>query len=715
MSQLRSARSASPLRARRAGLLLLTMSSRDRKSRGLATLDRVDAALRRLGVNDYTLFLLLAGIVGLAAGAGVVLFRMTYESITRLVLPGADGHSVVEVIRHRPPWTVVASVAGGGLLVALIHRLRHGHHFHGVAQIIDSVAFRGGRIPFVMTAVRFLTNALSIGAGASVGPEGPVIELGSGLGSAHGQALGLSPERVRTLVGAGAAAGLAAAFNAPIAGAIFVLEVILKDFAVVTFGPILVASVLSTALSRALLGDSPAFVVPGYELGSAQELPLYVLLGGLAGVWGALFTRGLDVAPRWFARIPGPRPLVTAGTGAVLGLAVLALPELWGVGYEPITDMLHGRIAWSMLLLLVVAKLVATTASVSSGFAGGIIAPILFMGGALGGVFGQFVQRIMPQSSSATGAYGLVGMAALTAAVTHAPLTSILLLFEMTGGYEVILPLMLSCISAVVVAQAISRDSAFTTVFSAAGIDVNIGRESAILRDLYVQDIMRTDPPVVRVDTRFGDILDGFLTQSHDSWFVVDQEDALRGVINLHDIKSVLQQQGLRWVVIADDVMQPADEYVRRRDNLEDAISVLSQGQEGEIPVIEDEGTRRLVGTLHRADVLELYNREVLHRDIIGIKLARQDSRDRDVVGLPSEYRVEVVPVPGDFGGRTLAELDLRGRYGIHVLAVKSPARRGTERNELPDPTATLLPAQRLVIVGRHEDLARLRGDAGIA
>lgn len=691
------------------------MTDRESTRQGLPGLHRIEATLRRLGVNDYTLFLLLAGVVGLAAGAGVVLFRMTYEGITELALPGADGHSVLDAIRSRPPWAVIASIAGGGLLVALLQRLRPGPHFHGVAQIIDAVAFRGGRMPFMTTVLRFLTNALSIGAGASVGPEGPVIELGSGLGSAHGQALGLSPERVRTLVGAGAAAGLAAAFNAPIAGAIFVLEVILKDFAVVTFGPILVASVLSTALSRAMLGDSPAFIVPPYELGSVQELPLYVLLGCVAGVWGALFTRSLDVAPRWFARLPGPRPLITAATGALLGVAVLWLPELWGVGYEPITDMLHGRIAWTMLLVLVAAKLVATTASVSSGFAGGIIAPILFMGGALGGVFGQFVQRIMPQSSSATGAYGLVGMAALTAAVTHAPLTSILLLFEMTGGYEVILPLMLSCISAVVVAQAINRDSAFTTAFTARGIDVNMGRESAILRDLFVQDIMRTDPPTVRIDTRFGEILDGFLTESHDSWFVVDDDGALCGIINLHDIKSVLQQQGLRWVVIADDVMQPADEVVHRRDNLEDAIAVLSQAQEGEIPVIENDATRRLVGTLNRTDVLELYNREVLHRDIIGIKLAREDSSDREVVGLPSEYRVEVVPVPPSFGGRSLAELDLRGRYGIHVLAIKHPARRGVGRNELPDPAAILRSAQRLVIVGRHEDLARLREDAGLA
>ena len=402
-------------------------------------------------------------------------------------------------------------------------------------------------------------------------------------------------------------------------------------------------------------------------------------------------------------------------SGAVLGVGVLALPELWGVGYEPITQMLHGEIVWTMLIVLLVAKLAATTITVSSGFAGGIIAPVLFMGGALGGAFGQIVQKVMPAQSSATGAYGLVGMAALTAAVTHAPLTAILLLFEMTGGYEVILPLMLSCISAVVVAQAINRDSVFTSGFTAAGIDVNMGRESTILRDQYVQDIMRTEPPTVRVDTRFGDILDGFLVEPHDCWFVVDAEGALRGVINLHDIKSVLAEQGLRWVAIADDVMQPVDEVVRRRDNLERAIGILSQSDDPEIPVIEDDQSKKLVGWINRADILEMYNREVLHRDILGIKLAKDDGSDRDVVGLPSEYHVEVIPIPATWADRTLAELDLRGRFGVHVLAVKQPGRRATGRNELPDPSTALRSTQRLVVVGTHEDLARLKDDAGLA
>jgi CIC family chloride channel protein len=213
-------------------------------------LDWVETGLRRLGLNDYALLLLLAGAVGSATGLGVLAFRTVFESITQWLLPGAHGHDVVEAVRAAPWWQVVSIPATGGLVVGLIHHFAmRGGEFHGVAQVINAVAFLEGRIPFVTTVVRFVTNALSIAVGGSVGPEGPVIELGSGLGSATGQWLRLSPERIRTLVGCGAAAGLAAAFNAPIAGAIFALEIVLKDFAVVTFSPIIASAVLATAVS----------------------------------------------------------------------------------------------------------------------------------------------------------------------------------------------------------------------------------------------------------------------------------------------------------------------------------------------------------------------------------------------------------------------------------------------------------------------------------
>jgi CIC family chloride channel protein len=223
--------------------------------------------------------------------------------------------------------------------------------------VIFAVARNEGRIPFLSTVRSFFTNAVSIGAGASVGPEGPVIELGAGLGSTTARCLRLSPERVRTLVGCGAAAGLAAAFNAPISGAIFALEIVLRDFAVVTFAPIIVAAVLGTALSRALLGSEPTFAVPTYELFSVWELPLYVVLGLAAGLVGVAFTRLTHAGEHVAARIPGPRGLQPILGGAALGVAFLGLPQLYGVGYETTGSLLHGNLDLLLMVVLRVASL----------------------------------------------------------------------------------------------------------------------------------------------------------------------------------------------------------------------------------------------------------------------------------------------------------------------------------------------------------------------
>jgi chloride channel protein, CIC family len=677
-------------------------------------LDRAEGVLRRLGFNDYTLLLLLAGLVGALTGLGVVAFRTAFSSLTSWLLPGADGHDVTHVLRATPSWKIVTIPAVGGLVVGLIHRYGlRGADFHGVAAVINSVAFLEGRIPILFTAVRFFTNALSIAFGASVGPEGPVIELGSGLGSGLGQWLRLSPERVRTLVGCGAAAGLSAAFNAPIAGALFALEVVLKDFAVVTFSPIIVSAVLATAVSRSILGNTSAFEVPDYSLGSPLELGLYLLLGVFAGMLGWAFTRSLHWGEGFFARMPGPRPLHTALAGAVLGGAISVLPELYGVGYEPVTELLRGGVVWKSMLVLMVAKFVATNLSLSGGFAGGIFAPILLTGGAMGGVFGQFATQIFPASTSSPASYSLVGMAALMAAVTHAPITSILILFEMTGGYAVILPLMIACISAVAIAQAFSTDSTFTLGFHAKGLEVNYGRESAILRSYYVEDLMHAEVASLRADTRFGDVLDRFLEHQEDQYYVMDHDGVLVGFIDIHSLKGVLAEKGLRWVVLAADLMQPVRYVLARRENLEEAISLLTSSDEEVLPVVDSHQEKRLVGSISRGDILELYNREILHREVLGIKLVHADTHAADYVDLPAEYEVTVLPVGSQLAGRTLAELDLRGRFGVNVLAVKRPGRKLAGRNELPDPQTPLRGRDRLVVVGERDAVGRLRDETG--
>jgi CIC family chloride channel protein len=672
--------------------------------------NHLESALRWVGLNDYTLLLLLAGVCGLVAGLGVVGFRLAYEQITHWAIGG--GHEVLEALTHQPAWRVLLVPTLGGLVVGLVVRfMPQGESGeHGVARVIYAVALGNGRVPLLGTIRSFLTNAVSIGVGASVGPEGPVIELGAGLGSTLGQKLRLSPERVRTLVGCGAAAGLAAAFNAPIAGAIFALEVVMRDFAVVTFSPIIVAAVLGTVVSRSLLGDAPAFAVPAYELFSPWELPLYLLLGGLAGALGVLFTRLNHAAESWRSHIPLPLATHPMLGGLLLGGAFLAgLPHLFGVGYEPISELLAGDMHWKLMLVLVGAKLVATNLSLGTGFTGGIFAPTLLMGGALGGLIGQFAARLFPAHTSPHGAYSLVGMAALLAAVTHAPMTSILIVFELTGGYEIILPLMTACISAVAIAQRLMPESIFTLGMARRGIELNFGRESAILRDFYAEDLMHADAPRLLLTASTEEMVDRFLDQSNDRYYVVDGAGILCGVLDLHDMKEMIHTQGLGGVVIAADLMHPAKRVVERRDNLEDTILALAAAATDELPVVTHGDTRELLGTISHRDILELYNREILHRDVLGIKLVHRDTRGTDFVDLPEQYRVELIPVSAAMAGHSLAELDLRGRFSVHVLAIKRPGRRSAGENELPDPRSILASRDRLIVVGRDEDVDALQ------
>jgi len=673
-----------------------------------------EAVLRRAGFTDYTLFLLLAGVCGLTTGLGVTAFRASYESITQFAIGG--GHEVLDALEHQPWWRILlVPVAGGALVALLIRVLPHAvSGEHGVARVIYAVARREGHIPFVSTVRSFLTNAISIGVGGSVGPEGPVIELGSGLGSGFAQRLKLSPERVRTLVGCGAAAGLAAAFNAPIAGTIFALEIVLRDFAVVTFSPIIISAVLATAVSRAVLGDAPAFAAPGYELHSPLELIAYLGLGATAGAVGVFFTWLNHNTERFGHRLSVAPEVRAAGAGLILGaMFLLGLPHLYGVGYEPVTALLSGELGWQLMLLLVITKMVATAITYGGGFTGGIFAPTLLVGGALGGLFGQLAGRIWPTHAAPMGAYSLVGMAALMAAVTHAPITSILILFELTGGYEIILPLMTACIASVAVAQRLSPASMFTLGFVQRGIDLNYGRESAILRDFYAEDLMHPTVPTLELNASLEEMVRTFLAQSENTYYVVDGDRMLRGVIDVHQIKELVNEQGLSGVIIAADLMQAVEQRVQRRENLEDTIMILSSADVDELPVVTNNETPFLEGTISRRDILELYNREILHKEILGIKLVHRDTKGTDFVDLPSQYQVDLISVDPSMAGKTLADLSLREHFGVHVLAIKRPGSRAGGHNELPNPSIALTARDRLIVVGRREDVERLKEGGG--
>jgi CIC family chloride channel protein len=673
-------------------------------ARGLGPVDRV---IQHLSLDETTLMVLVAVVVGVIGGYGAILFRWMVQFFQVFAI--GRGEDVVRLLADVPWWKRIVLPMAGGLIVGpMIHYLAREARGHGVPEVIDAVVFKQGVIRPIVAAVKITASAITIAFGGSVGREGPIVQIGAGMASAMGQWLRFSPQRLRTMIGCGAAAGIAATFNAPIAGAFFALEIILRDFAIVTFSPIIVSSVIATAVSRHYLGNTPAFPVPGFSIESWLELPFYLLLGLVAGLLAMAYVRSLYAVEGRFDRLRFPAPLKPILGAVPLGLLLIWYPQLYGIGYSSMVHALDGGMVWDLMALLVVGKLIAVSLTLGSGFSGGIFAPALFLGGMLGGAYGALMAQLFPANIGAVGAFAMVGMAAMVAASTSAPLTAILILFEMTGEYRIILPLMLACITATLVYRGRMRDSIFTLKFTRRGQKLVFGRESAILQSFHVQDVMEANPATVQLAYSYDKILKLFLTNPDPHYYVVHPDRRLAGRITINDVKEILHAESLGQVVIAGDICVPVERVVYQQDNLEKCLLLFGEEDTVDLPVLESPDHPVLVGIITRKAVFEVYNREVLHKEDVGIKLVYGESRLHDCVDLPSTYRVQLLTPPHSYVGHTLRELQLRQRLGVSVLAVKKRELLGTRHNELPDPDIPLRASDQLIVVANVDDLARL-------
>ncbi|GAB3668302.1 chloride channel protein [Nocardioides korecus] len=433
--------------------------------------------MRRVGPGQLAL-LGLALAVGLGAGLGAVVFREMIVGLTRLFSGHADyaaaGHAANPLVPWLGPFFVVLAPAVAGLLYGpLVHRFAPEARGHGVPEVMLAVARHGGRIRPQVALVKSLASALCIGGGGSVGREGPIVQIGSALGSSLAQVLRLDESRVRLLVACGAAGGIAATFNAPLAGVFFAMELILGAWTAESFGMVVVASVTSSVVGRAVLGDSPFLRLPALHVTHLVQYPLVALLGVLAGVVGVGFSRVLYAVEDLCDRVwRGPEWLRPAVGGLVLGLLLLALPQMYGVGYPVLGDAVAGRYAVAFLLALLVGKVLACSLTIGIGGSGGVFAPSLFVGAMLGAAFGAVVHQLAPGAGGSPGTYALVGMGAVFAGSARAPITAVVILFELTGEYTIILPMMLAIVLATGVSHLLSHDTVYTRKLLRRGIDL---------------------------------------------------------------------------------------------------------------------------------------------------------------------------------------------------------------------------------------------------
>jgi len=565
--------------------------------------------------SEYTVTITLAIFIGLLGGFGAIGFRLLIQAFQGAFY--GSGTDLLIIVSSIPwYWKIVIPAIGGAVVGPLIFFLAREAKGHGVPEVMEAVAMRSGMIRKRVVVIKCLASAICIGSGGSVGREGPIVQIGSAIGSAFGQVLRVSGNRLRNLVGCGAAAGIAATFNAPIAGAIFALEVILGEFEMGTFGPIVLSSVMATVVSRAFLGNYPAFTIPEYKLISPWEIPAYLIMGFLAGLVALLFTQALYKSEDLWEELRVPEYAKPALGGLAIGALSLLFPQILGVGYETITVALLGTVPWSLLLILVFAKIAATSLTIGSGGSGGIFAPSLFIGAMMGGIYGHVVHALFPSVTAPSGAYSLVGMGAIVAGTTHAPITSILILFELTDDYRIILPLMMTCIISALTASQLKRESIYTMKLVRRGIDVRAGREVSILKSLLVRDFMVREVAIVSEMTPLSSLLKFIKESTHLYFPVVNGEDQLVGIISLRDIRHTLLEESLMDLVIAKDIMTEDVITLTPDENLYDAMGKFGIKDIGQLPVVDRKNPKKVVGMLKRTDVIVAYNNAVVRRGV---------------------------------------------------------------------------------------------------
>lgn len=560
----------------------------------------------------------LAVIVGLAGGFGAVGFRHLIGLIQSLAY-GSDGN-LLDIVGSNPWYVRILIPALGGLVVGpLVYFLAREAKGHGVPEVMEAVALRSGIIRKRLVIVKTLASAICIGTGGSVGREGPIVQIGSAIGSAIGQVLRVSADRIRTLVGCGAAAGIAATFNAPIAGSMFALEVILGDFGLATFSPIVISSVVATAVSRHFLGNSPAFLVPAYQLLSPWELPIYVALGLFCALVAVSFTSALYRAEDVIDGLRFPGYLKASIGGLCIGTVGLLFPQVLGVGYGAMDLALFNKLSWWLMLSLIVCKILATSITIGSGGSGGIFAPSLFLGAMAGGLFGALVHQLLPEVTATPGAYSMVGMGAVVSGTTHGPLSAILILFEMTGDYKIILPLMIACIISSLASGQLLKESIYTLKLARRGVNIRAGKEVNVLKSIFVRDVMNPQVETILENLSLGKLAERISKSKFNSFPVVDEKGRLTGILSFFDYQEVIFDANLKDLVVAKELSTQNVVTVSTEDSLLTALERITSKDFSILPVVSPGHPSHLLGVLSRRDIMGAYEKAVIKKAVFKI------------------------------------------------------------------------------------------------
>jgi chloride channel protein, CIC family len=574
---------------------------------------RVDAFIR----NENTVLMVLAVALGGLGGYCALGFRAVASLVLYLAF-GSVSSGLVARIAELAWWQVLLPPAAIGLIVGLMnHTVLGGRRAQGVANIIECSTLHNARMPLKLGLYSAVASALSIGAGASVGREGAVLNLTSTLSSWIGRHSGLAARHMHTILGCGVAAALAASFNAPIAGVFFALEVVIGHYALSAFAPVVIASVIGTIITRLHYGDFPAYVLPHYEIVTYWEFPALVLLGLVAGLVAAAVMATAFRTQDLIAAIRLPDWLKPALGGLVVGAIALRFPQVLSVGYETTDLALHEQLDLGLLLTLAVLKTAAMSISLGSGFGGGIFSPTLFIGAMTGGAFGIIAGSLFPGLGIHPGLYAVVGMAATSSAIIGAPISTILIVFELLGDFKVTIGVMSGAAVSTLLVQQLVGDSYYIRQLRRRGVVLEGGRALQILRAHSVAEAMTAPHQLIAATTKLTELkqLLHCLPDGAEA-MVVGPGNRLVGTISREDLKDVA------FDPLVDEQAMEAQHLTHlyacvlpMTASLAQALDIMRESGENRLPVVKDTESLEVAGMLDHKVLLGAYNDALLQAE----------------------------------------------------------------------------------------------------
>jgi len=564
-------------------------------------------AIRNIHISQNTAMFIVAAFIGLFTALALWLFRLGIEACHH-IFSGWLGHDMLGGIA---PIGGVLTLALAGLMVGWIVHTFVGHEkYHGVSLIIESVALTGGKLRWWKMPFKAFASVISLGAGASVGPEDPSVQIGSNIGSFLGGRFRLDEDTVRLLVAAGAASAVSAAFNAPIAGVFFALEVILVgELVTSSVGVVILAAVIASAITRGLGVDEAALGPFTFAIQSPLEIPYYLPLGVILAPSAVIFMhtvywqRGL-----WHRLIHLPLPLKTALAGGIVGVFGIFLPEILGGGREIMSDVLHGDLTFPFLLLITIAlvKIVTTGISLAGGFVGGVFAPSLFIGTMIGMAYGELMTFLLQDRAGDPRNYAIAGMAGMMAGVVRSPITAIMMVFELTNDYRFILPIMLVAVVCIFIAEKFEPHGIYQLALVRNGINLRPGRDVDLMQGITVGEAMSKPAPTISHKANLTELRDTFRKEHRNALCVLDEAGDLCGIVTLSDLQNAFQSAEAAVNLRVGDICTRTVLTAHAEDVLWKAIKWMGARNIGRLPVLDDD--EKLVGMLNRDDIVTAYN-----------------------------------------------------------------------------------------------------------